>query len=225
VDLLVAAYTRAEGDPFNTPACPLWCGARLAVRSAPRAAACRARDRKFISVLPRPDDYLVTIVSPPIRCPTRAMPGDRPCRIATRPHCSRIIVTWHAAGWRRRFGGRIRTSLSRPDRGTLADRAAPRAEAPLTVAGVHSISSTADIFRRHALAPVDTELCGSGWRSRGDAGAPGGGFVRRDEYQSAALQTGASGWRCRGLDTGGSQYSSRIRRSRTSMARIRSSVG
>jgi len=201
VDLLVAAYTRAEGDPFND--------ARLSAVSALGAIAAASPSgrlrvaTKFISVLPRPDDYLVRRLAADTLPDTRdawgpAMPIATGRTVADYRDVAR---RWLAPA----LGGTNPHIFIETDRGTLEIELLP-AEAPLTVAAFINLVDRRyfDGTRWHRVVPnfvvQDGDPRGDGW------GGPGGGFVLRDEINPLRYQTGSVGMALSGPDTGGSQY-------------------
>jgi cyclophilin family peptidyl-prolyl cis-trans isomerase/HEAT repeat protein len=199
VEILTAAYQRAEGDPFND--------ARLSAVSALgaiSAASPTGRLRvatRFIPAVPRADDYLVRRLAadtlpdareawgPAVPITTRRTPADyrdvarrwlAPALAGTNPHI--FLET---------------------DRGTLDIELLP-AEAPLTVAAIIELVERRyfDGSRWHRVVPnfvvQDGDPRGDGW------GGPG--FVLRDEINPLRYQAGSVGMALSGPDTGGSQY-------------------
>ena len=201
VDLLVAAYTRAEGDPFND--------ARLSAVSALGAIAAASPSgrlrvaTKFISVLPRPDDYLVRRLAADTLPDTRDAWGP-----ATPIATGRTVADYRdvARRWLApALGGTNPHIFIETDRGTLEIELLP-AEAPLTVAAFINLVDRRyfDGTRWHRVVPnfvvQDGDPRGDGW------GGPGGGVVLRDEINPLRYQTGSVGMALSGPDTGGSQY-------------------
>jgi len=201
VDLLVAAYTRAEGDPFND--------ARLSAVSALGAIAATSPSgrlrvaTKFISVVPRPDDYLVRRLAADTLPDTRDAWGP-----ATPIATGRTVADYRdvARRWLApALGGTNPHIFIETDRGTLEIELLP-AEAPLTVAAFINLVDRRyfDGTRWHRVVPnfvvQDGDPRGDGW------GGPGGGFVLRDEINPLRYQTGSVGMALSGPDTGGSQY-------------------
>jgi cyclophilin family peptidyl-prolyl cis-trans isomerase/HEAT repeat protein len=199
VDALVAAYRRAEGDPFND--------ARLsAVRALGAIAASSSTGRlrvatKFVSVVPRPDDYLVR------RLAADTLPDARDAWGAVTPIATgRTQVDYRDVA--RRWlapalaGTNPHVSLE-TDRGTLDIELLPT-EAPLTVAAFLGLVERRffDGLRWHRVVPnfvvQDGDPRGDGW------GGPG--FVLRDEINPLRYETGMVGMALSGPDTGGSQY-------------------
>jgi cyclophilin family peptidyl-prolyl cis-trans isomerase/HEAT repeat protein len=201
VDRLVAAYTRAEGDPFND--------ARLSAVSALGAiAAASANGRvqvasKFVAVTRRPDDYLVR------RLAADTLPDTRDAWGPALP----IVTGKTAADYRdvaRRWLAPALTGTNphvtlETDRGTLDIELLP-AEAPLTVAAFLELVSRRyfDGTRWHRVVPnfvvQDGDPRGDGW------GGPGAGFAIRDEVNPVRYQAGTVGMALSGPNTGGSQY-------------------
>ena len=199
VDLLVAAYARAEGDPFND--------ARLSAVSALGAIAASSPTgrlrvaTKFISVVPRPDDYLVR------RLAADTLPDTRDVWGAATPIATgRTIADYRdvARRWLApALGGTNPHIFLETDRGTLDIELLP-AEAPLTVAAIINLVERRyfDGTRWHRVVPnfvvQDGDPRGDGW------GGPG--FVLRDEINPMRYETGSVGMALSGPDTGGSQY-------------------
>ena len=200
VDLLVAAYRRAEGDPFND--------ARLSAVSALGAivgTSPTGRLRvvtKFISVVPRPDDYLVRRLAADTLPDTREAWGPA-MPIAT----GRTLADYRDIA--RRWLAPALAGADNPqiiletDRGTLTIELLA-AEAPLTVAAFIDLVERRffDGTRWHRVVPnfvvQDGDPRGDGW------GGPG--FFLRDEINPVRYQTGSVGMALSGPDTGGSQY-------------------
>lgn len=200
VDLLVAAYRRAEGDPFND--------ARLSAVSALGAianASPTGRLRvatRFVGAVPRPDDYLVR------RLAADTLPDARDAWGPALP----IATGRSAAEYRdvaRRWLAPALTGQPNPhvtietDRGTLDLELLP-AEAPLTVAAFIGLVERRyfDGSRWHRVVPnfvvQDGDPRGDGW------GGPG--FVLRDEINPIRYEVGTVGMALSGPETGGSQY-------------------
>ena len=199
VDPLVAAYTRAEGDPFND--------ARLSAVTALGAIAAasdsgRARvSTRFIAAVPRPDDYLVR------RLAADTLPGTRDAWGAVLPITTgRTIADYRDVArrwlWPALAGTNPRIFLD-TDRGTLEIELLP-AEAPLTVAAFLGLIDRRyfDGTRWHRVVP---NFVVQGGDPRGD-GWGGPGFVLRDEINPVRYETGRVGMALSGPDTGGSQY-------------------
>ena len=200
VDLLVAAYRRAEGDPFND--------ARLSAVSALGAIAGTSPTgrlrvvTKFISVVPRPDDYLVRRLAADTLPDTREAWGPA-MPIAT----GRTLADYRDIA--RRWLAPALAGADNPqiiletDRGTLTIELLA-AEAPLTVAAFIDLVERRffDGTRWHRVVPnfvvQDGDPRGDGW------GGPG--FFLRDEINPVRYQTGSVGMALSGPDTGGSQY-------------------
>lgn len=199
VDPLVAAYTRAEGDPFND--------ARLSAVSALGAIAATSSSgrlrvaTKFISVVPRPDDYLVR------RLAADTLPDTRDAWGAVLPIATgRTIADYREIARRWLWPGMAGTNphvTLETDRGTLDIELLP-AEAPLTVAAFLGLVERRyfDGTRWHRVVPnfvvQDGDPRGDGW------GGPG--FVLRDEINPVRYDAGRVGMALSGQDTGGSQY-------------------
>ena len=199
VDLLVAAYRRADGDPFND--------ARLSAVSALGAIAGASSSGRvrvattFVSVVPRPEDYLVR------RLAADTLPDTRDAWGAVSP----IVTGRNAAEYRdiaRRWlapalGGNNPHIFLETDRGILEIELLP-SEAPVTVAAFIDLVERRffDGTRWHRVVPnfvvQDGDPRGDGW------GGPG--FVLRDEINPLRYQVGTVGMALSGPDTGGSQY-------------------
>jgi len=201
VDLLVAAYTRAEGDPFND--------ARLsAVTALGAIAAASSSGRlrvatKFVAVVARPDDYLVR------RLAADTLPDTRDAWGAVLPIATgRTIADYRDVARRWLWPALAGTNphiFLETERGTLEIELLP-AEAPLTVAAFLGLIERRffDGTRWHRVVPnfvvQDGDPRGDGW------GGPGRGFVLRDEINPVRYETGRVGMALSGPDTGGSQY-------------------
>ncbi|MFN2571536.1 MAG: peptidylprolyl isomerase [Gemmatimonadales bacterium] len=199
VDALVAAYLRAQGDPFND--------ARLSAVSALGAiagASPTGRVRvatKFIAAVPRPDDYLVR------RLAADTLPDARDAWGPLTPIATGRTPADYREVARRILAPALTGSnphvLLETDRGTLDIELLP-AEAPLTVAAFLELVDRRyfDGTRWHRVVPnfvvQDGDPRGDGW------GGPG--FVLRDEINPIRYETGAVGMALSGPDTGGSQY-------------------
>ncbi|MEX2157275.1 MAG: HEAT repeat domain-containing protein [Gemmatimonadales bacterium] len=202
VDLLVAAYRRAEGDPFND--------ARLSAVSALGAIAAASPTgrlrvaTRFVSVVPRPDDYLVR------RLAADTLPDAREAWGPAMPIATgRTLADYRDAA--RRWlapaigGAENPRVILETDRGTLEIELLP-GEAPLTVAAFLDLVERRffDGTRWHRVVPnfvvQDGDPRGDGW------GGPGAGFVLRDEINPVRYQVGTVGMALSGPDTGGSQY-------------------
>ena len=199
VDLLVAAYLRAEGDPFND--------ARLSAVSALGAiAASSATGRlrvatRFVSLTPRPDDYLVR------RLAADTLPDTRDAWGPVLPIATgRTLADYRdvARRWLApALGGTNPHVFLETDRGTLDIELLP-AEAPLTVAAFIDLVTRRyfDGTRWHRVVPnfvvQDGDPRGDGW------GGPG--FAIRDEINPVRYETGTVGMALSGPNTGGSQY-------------------
>ena len=199
VDLLVAAYHRAAGDPFND--------ARLSAVSALGAIAGSSSSgrlrvaTRFISVVQRPDDYLVR------RLAADTLPDTRDAWGSVLPIVTgRSIADYREIArqwlWPGMAGSNPRVTLE-TDRGTLDIELLP-AEAPITVAAFLQLVERRffDGTRWHRVVPnfviQDGDPRGDGW------GGPG--FVLRDEINPIRYDAGRVGIALSGPDTGGSQY-------------------
>ena len=199
VDLLVAAYTRAAGDPFND--------ARLSAVSglgAIAASSANGRQRvatKFVSVTPRPDDYLVR------RLAADTLPDTRDAWGPVLPIATGRTLADYRDVARRWLAPALAGSnphvFLETDRGTLDIELLP-AEAPLTVAVAIDLVNRRyfDGTRWHRVVPnfvvQDGDPRGDGW------GGPG--FAIRDEINPVRYETGTVGMALSGPNTGGSQY-------------------
>jgi len=199
VDLLVAAYTRAAGDPFND--------ARLSAVSglgAIAASSATGRQRvatKFVSVTPRPDDYLVR------RLAADTLPDTRDAWGPVLPIATGRTLADYRDVARRWLAPALAGSnphvFLETDRGTLDIELLP-AEAPLTVAVAIDLVNRRyfDGTRWHRVVPnfvvQDGDPRGDGW------GGPG--FAIRDEINPVRYETGTVGMALSGPNTGGSQY-------------------
>ena len=199
VDLLVVAYTRAAGDPFND--------ARLSAVSALGAIAASSaagRQRvaaKFVSVTPRPDDYLVR------RLAADTLPDTRDAWGPVLPIATGRTLADYRDVARRwvapALAGANPHVFLETDRGTLDIELLP-AEAPLTVAVFIDLVSRRyfDGTRWHRVVPnfvvQDGDPRGDGW------GGPG--FAIRDETNPVRYEMGTVGMALSGPNTGGSQY-------------------
>ena len=199
VDLLVTAYNRAEGDPFND--------ARLSAVSALGAIAAGSSTgrlrvaTKFISIVQRPADYLVR------RLAADTLPDTRDAWGAVLPIATgRTIADYRDIArrwlWAGIVGANPHVTLE-TDRGTLDIELLP-AEAPLTVAAFIELVDRRyfDGTRWHRVVPnfvvQDGDPRGDGW------GGPG--FSLRDEINPVRYDAGRVGMALSGPDTGGSQY-------------------
>ncbi len=178
VDLLVTAYRRAEGDPFND--------ARLSAVAALGAIAASSSSgrlrvaTRFVSAISRPDDYLVRRLAADTLPDTRARRWLAPALGGNNPHI--FLET---------------------DRGILEIELLA-ADAPVTVAAFLDLIERRyfDGTRWHRVVPnfvvQDGDPRGDGW------GGPG--FVLRDEINPVRYDVGVVGMALSGPDTGGSQY-------------------
>ncbi len=199
VELLVAAYGRAEGDPFND--------ARLSAVSALGAiAASSSAGRlrvatKFVSATPRPDDYLVR------RLAADTLPNTRDAWGPVLPIATGRTLADYRDVVRRWLAPALVGSnphvLLETDRGTLDIELLP-AEAPLTVAAIIDLVARRyfDGTRWHRVVPNFVVQDGD---PRGD-GFGGPGFAIRDEINPVRYETGSVGMALSGPNTGGSQY-------------------
>ena len=199
VDLLVAAYNRADGDPFND--------ARLSAVSALGAIAGSSSSGRlrvatnFISAVQRPGDYLVR------RLAADTLPDTRDAWGAVLPIATgRTIAEYREIArrwlWPAMAGTNPHVTLE-TDRGTLDIELLP-AEAPITVAAFLDLVEKRyfDGTRWHRVVPnfvvQDGDPRGDGW------GGPG--FMLRDEINPVRYDAGRVGMALSGPDTGGSQY-------------------
>jgi cyclophilin family peptidyl-prolyl cis-trans isomerase/HEAT repeat protein len=202
VSLLVAAYARAEGDPFND--------ARLsAVTALGAIAAASASGRlrvatQFIATVSRPDDYLVR------RLAADTLPDTRDAWGAVLPITTgRTMVDYREVArrwmWPAIAAGTNPRIFLETERGRLEIELLA-AEAPLTVAAFLGLIERRyfDGTRWHRVVPnfvvQDGDPRGDGW------GGPGAGFVLRDEINPVRYETGRVGMALSGPNTGGSQY-------------------
>ena len=201
VDLLVAAYRRAEGDPFND--------ARLSAVSALGAIAASSSAGRFrvatqfVSATPRPADYLVRRLAADTLPDTRDAWGPV-LPIATGRTIAdyrEIARRWLAPA----LAGTNPHVFLETDRGRLDIELLP-AEAPVTVAAFLGLVDRRffDGTRWHRVVPnfvvQDGDPRGDGW------GGPGAGFVLRDEINPVRYDVGTVGMALSGPNTGGSQY-------------------
>jgi cyclophilin family peptidyl-prolyl cis-trans isomerase/HEAT repeat protein len=201
VDLLVAAYRRAEGDLFND--------ARLSAVSALGAIAASSPNGRvrvatqFISAMQRPQDYLVRRLAADTLPDTRDAWGPV-LPIATGRTLAdyrEIARRWLAPA----LAGTNPHVFLETDRGRLDIELLP-AEAPVTVAAFLGLVERGffDGTRWHRVVPnfvvQDGDPRGDGW------GGPGAGFVLRDEINPLRYEPGSVGMALSGPNTGGSQY-------------------
>ncbi|HEX9704284.1 MAG TPA: peptidylprolyl isomerase [Gemmatimonadales bacterium] len=200
VDLLVTAYRRAEGDPFND--------ARLSAVLALGAVARTGEEgrvavrERFLAAVPRSEDYLVRRLAAERLADAAAVWGP----------VGPIATGWTDADYRdvvRRYLLPAMTGEAPPrvtietDRGSFVVRLLP-VEAPLTVAAFLRLVDQRffDGHRWHRVVPnfvvQDGDPRGDGW------GGPG--FVLRDEVNPVRYGTGTMGMALSGPDTGGSQF-------------------
>ena len=199
VDVLVVAYRRADGDPFND--------ARLSAVSALGAIAASSSTgrlrvaTKFVSVVPRPDDYLVRRLAADTLPDARDAwgPATPIATGRTPPDYRDMARRWLAPA----LAGTNPHVFVETDRGTLDIELLP-SEAPVTVAAFLDLVERRffDGTRWHRVVPnfvvQDGDPRGDGW------GGPG--FVLRDEINPVRYETGTVGMALSGPDTGGSQY-------------------
>ncbi len=199
VDLLVAAYARADGDPFNDAR--LSAVSALGVIAAGSATGRLQVATKFVSAVRRPDDYLVR------RLAADAVPDTRDAWGGALPITTgRTMADYRDVArrwlWPALAGSNPHVVLE-TDRGTLEIELLA-AEAPLTVAAFLSLVERRyfDGTRWHRVVPNFVVQDGD---PRGD-GFGGPGFVLRDELNPVRYETGRVGMALSGPDTGGSQY-------------------
>ena len=200
VDLLVGAYHRADADSFNDGR--LSAVAALAAIARTGDAGRRAVRERFLTTVPRSEDYLV-----------RRLVVERLSDAAETWGPVRPIATgWTDADYRdvvRRYllpaamGGAPPQVTVETDRGNFVVRLLP-VEAPLTVAAFLRLVDRRffDGHRWHRVVPnfvvQDGDPRGDGW------GGPG--FALRDEVNPVRYATGTVGMALSGPDTGGSQF-------------------
>jgi cyclophilin family peptidyl-prolyl cis-trans isomerase/HEAT repeat protein len=199
VDRLVAAYTRAERDPFNDAG--LSAVSALGAIAASSPAGRQIVKAKFVAVTPRPDDYLVR------RLAADTLPDTRDAWGPVLPIATgRTLADYRdvARRWLApALAGTNPHVFLETDRGTLDIELLP-AEAPLSVAAVIDLVNRRyfDGTRWHRVVPnfvvQDGDPRGDGW------GGPG--FAIRDEINPVRYETGTVGMALSGPNTGGSQY-------------------
>jgi cyclophilin family peptidyl-prolyl cis-trans isomerase/HEAT repeat protein len=199
VDVLVTAYARAEGDPFNDARLSA-VGALGAIAASSEAGRMRVASR-FVALTRRPDDYLVR------RLAADTLPDTRDAWGPVLPIATgRTLADYRdvARRWLApALAGRNPHVVVETDRGTLDIELLP-AEAPLTVAAFIELVNRRyfDGTRWHRVVPnfvvQDGDPRGDGW------GGPG--FAIRDEINPVRYETGTVGMALSGPDTGGSQY-------------------
>jgi cyclophilin family peptidyl-prolyl cis-trans isomerase/HEAT repeat protein len=202
VDLLVEAYRRAEGDPFNDARLSA-VGALGAIAGASPTGRLRVATR-FVAAVPRPDDYLVRrLAADTLRDARDAWGLALPIATGRAPADYRDVARrWLAPALTGQANPRITIET---DRGVLVVELLP-AEAPLTVAAFLGLVERRffDGTRWHRVVPnfvvQDGDPRGDGW------GGPGAGFVLRDEVNPVRYEVGTMGMALSGPDTGGSQY-------------------
>ena len=201
VDLLVAAYRRAEGDPFNDARLSA-VSALGAIAAASSAGRVRVASR-FVASTPRPEDYLVRRLAADTLPDTRDAWGPV-LPIATGRTIAdyrEIARRWLAPA----LAGTNPHVILETDRGRLDIELLP-AEAPVTVAAFLGLVERRffDGMRWHRVVPnfvvQDGDPRGDGW------GGPGAGFVLRDEINPVRYDVGTVGMALSGPNTGGSQY-------------------
>ena len=201
VELLITAYRRAEGDPFND--------ARLSAVSALGAIAASSSAGRlrvvalFVSATPRPADYLVR------RLAADTLPDTRDAWGSVLPIATgRTIADYREIARRWLVPALAGTNphvLLETDRGRLDIELLP-AEAPVTVAEFLGLVDRRffDGTRWHRVVPnfvvQDGDPRGDGW------GGPGAGFVLRDEINPVRYDVGTVGMALSGPNTGASQY-------------------
>jgi cyclophilin family peptidyl-prolyl cis-trans isomerase/HEAT repeat protein len=200
IDRLTQAYTRASADPFDDARLSA-VSALAAIANASGAGRLRVAER-FVSTVPKADDYLVRRLAAE-RFPDAAQAWGPASPIATgktdadyRDVARRYLLP--------ALSGRAAPQVTiETDRGAVTlDLLA--AEAPLTVAAFLALTDRRyfDGFRWHRVVPnfvvQDGDPRGDGW------GGPG--FVLRDEVNPVRYETGTMGMALSGPDTGGSQY-------------------
>ena len=201
VDLLVAAYRRAEGDPFNDARLSA-VSALGAIAAASSAGRVRVASR-FVASTPRPEDYLVR------RLAADTLPDTRDAWGLVLPIATgRTIADYReiARRWLApALAGTNPHVILETDRGRLDIELLP-AEAPVTVAAFLGLVERRffDGTRWHRVVPnfvvQDGDPRGDGW------GGPGAGFVLRDEINPVRYDVGTVGMALSGPNTGGSQY-------------------
>ncbi len=201
IDRLMAAYTRAQNDPFSDARLSA-VGALAAI--ADRGAAQRVRVvQAFVSGTRRPDDYLVRRLAAARLTEAADAWGSGAGPIATGKTDAeyRDIV--------RRYLLPAATGQPNPrvtietDRGVLTIELFP-AQAPLTVAAFLALVDRRyfDGETWHRVVPNFVVQAGD---PRGD-GWGGPGTVLRDEVNPLHYTTGSVGMALSGPDTGGSQF-------------------
>jgi cyclophilin family peptidyl-prolyl cis-trans isomerase/HEAT repeat protein len=201
VELLVGAYRRAEGDPFNDARLSA-VAALGAIAQASSAGRVRVGTR-FIAATPRPNDYLVR------RLAADTLPDTRDAWGPVLPIATgRTIADYRdiARRWLMpALAGSNPHVILETDRGRLDIELLP-AEAPITVAAFLGLVDHRffDGTRWHRVVPnfvvQDGDPRGDGW------GGPGAGFVLRDEINPVRYDVGTVGMALSGPNTGGSQY-------------------
>ena len=199
VDLLVAAYARADRDPFNDAR--LSAVSALGTIAASSAAGRQLVAARFVSGTPRPDDYLVRRLAADTLRDTRDAWGPvLPVATGrTLADYRDVARRWLAPA----LAGTNPHVLLETDRGTLDIELLP-AEAPLTVAAFIDLVNRRyfDGTRWHRVVPnfvvQDGDPRGDGW------GGPG--FAIRDEINPVRYEAGTVGMALSGPNTGGSQY-------------------
>jgi len=202
VDRLVQAYRRAAGDPFDDARLSALAALAAIARSSNEARLAVAT--RFVSAVPRADDYLVRRLAQE-RFPDAAEAWGPAAPIATgrtaedyRDVARRYVLHSPGAG----SDSLARVTIE-TDRGTMVVQLFP-AEAPLTVAAFLSLVDRRyfDGSRWHRVVPnfvaQDGDPRGDGW------GGPG--FVLRDEVNPVRYDVGTMGMALSGPDTGGSQF-------------------
>src|SRR5437867_2911287 len=202
IDRLVQAYRRAAGDPFDDARLSAVAALAAIARSSNEARLAVAT--RFVSAVPKADDYLVRRLAQE-RFPDAAEAWGPAAPIATgrtaedyRDVVRRLVLHSPGAG-----GDSLARVTIETDRGTMVVQLFP-AEAPLTVAAFLSLVDRRyfDGSRWHRVVPnfvaQDGDPRGDGW------GGPG--FVLRDELNPMRYDVGTMGMALSGPDTGGSQF-------------------
>ena len=202
IDRLVQAYRRAAGDPFDDARLSAVAALAAIARSSNEARLAVAT--RFVSAVPKADDYLVRRLAQE-RFPDAAEAWGPAAPIATgrtaedyRDVVRRLVLRSPGAG-----GDSLARVTIETDRGTMVVQLFP-AEAPLTVAAFLSLVDRRyfDGSRWHRVVPnfvaQDGDPRGDGW------GGPG--FVLRDELNPMRYDVGTMGMALSGPDTGGSQF-------------------
>jgi cyclophilin family peptidyl-prolyl cis-trans isomerase/HEAT repeat protein len=200
VDRLVAAYRRAEGDPFDDAR--LSAVGALAAIAASDSVGKRRVHEAFLAVTPPAEDYLVRrlVVD---RFPEAAHVWATGGAIATGKNDAEyrdIVRRYLLPALQGEPNPRVTIDT---DRGVLTLELLP-AQAPLTVAAFLALVDRRffDGQRWHRVVPNFVAQAGD---PRGD-GWGGPGTVLRDEINPVRYGTGTVGMALSGPDTGGSQF-------------------